>query len=303
MIVYSGPTGWPKVWANQRKTSVVLIILGLSILSVTHSLGNVGSKFDELDSQLLVSSGHNSFEQLSTVDDDDVPAWKEEGYEPYSDELDSYVTVSGVPDPLDDDSVRHQQYESWLQNYKRVPNVPKQLWSYDNADTAPDVWSSLEKEYLFCDPDLAKSTSSPIDIQTGQAQNQCYGPSFEIQSAPVWEPSSATLSELFDRSFIVDVANCRAGEGCKAAPTVDNLALERIVFHTPSEHKLNGETFDMELQFMHCKSGTALSANCRPEMGVALLLKDAGASHVDPPFLAQLALTVKVLNHDSLRFC
>lgn len=31
-----------------------------------------------------------------------VPLWKEEGYEPYSDDLDAYVTGS-LPDPMNND--------------------------------------------------------------------------------------------------------------------------------------------------------------------------------------------------------
>ena len=160
----------------------LVTIVCISYLALMHSVVGIES-FDDLDSEVLVSSG-NSKTQLAMTDDD-VPDWKEEGYEPYSDELDSYVTASGIPDPWDDDSARHQRYESWLQNYKRVPNVPKQLWSYDGADTSPDMWSSLDKDFLFCDADLAKTTSSPIDIQAASAQEQCYGPSFEIKSAPL----------------------------------------------------------------------------------------------------------------------
>ena len=37
---------------------------------------------------------------------DNVPLWQEEGYEPYSDDLDAYVTDNGVPDPLNDDKAR-----------------------------------------------------------------------------------------------------------------------------------------------------------------------------------------------------
>lgn len=277
----------------------VALILSFSIVSLNCVLGV--KSFEDLDSDMLVSaeSTLTPSQQLAMTDDEDVPAWKEEGYEPYSDELDSYVTVSGMPDPWDDDSTRHQRYETWLQNYKRVPNVPKQLWSYDDADTSPDLWASLDKNFLFCDPDIAKATSSPVDIQTGAAQQQCYGPSFEVQSAPVWDSSPATLSELFDRSFIVDVANCRPGEGCQSAPTIpqSNMALERIVFHTPSEHKINGESFDMELQFMHCKAGASLVPGCRPEMGIAILFKDGGTTQKDPPFMTELALTLKVITN------
>jgi hypothetical protein len=188
-----------------------------------------------------------------------------------------------------------------------VPNVAKQLWSYDEADTAPDVWFSLDKDYLFCDADITKSTGSPIDIQSSMAQQSCYGPSFEVQSAPSWEGSQAPVSELFDRSFIVDVANCKAGDGCQPAPIIpktvdhDAMALERIVFHTPSEHKLNGETLDMEFQFMHCRaSGNSVLPGCRPELGVAILFKDGGSSVVDPPFLTELASSVKVPSCSSI---
>mmetsp|Transcript_9663 Transcript_9663/g.27777 ORF Transcript_9663/g.27777 Transcript_9663/m.27777 type:complete len:488 (+) Transcript_9663:58-1521(+) len=263
--------------------------------------------FNVIDSEMLVSVKNDDVtsQKLKLVAEDNDPIWREESYEPYSDELDSYVTFSGMPDPLDDDSVRGKRYENWLQNYHRVPNSPKLLWSYDDADTAPDIWSSLEKDYLFCDPDLAKATSSPIDIQTGAALNECYGPSFNVKSAPTWDSTASTLTELFDRSFIVDVANCRVGEGCQPAPYLpqsydhDKMILERILFHTPSEHKIDGQQFDMELQFMHCKgSGGALTPGCRPELAVAVLLKDGGASQKDPQFLADLAKTAKEVGPD-----
>eukprot|EP00960_Hanusia_phi_P045895 757481-Hanusia_phi.AAC.2 len=84
------------------------------------------SKWNEVDAELLVK-GPSQPQQLAMED------WLEDGYEPYSDELDAYVTDSGVPDPLNDDSARHNRYENWLRNYKRIPNEKPVPWSYENA--------------------------------------------------------------------------------------------------------------------------------------------------------------------------
>ncbi len=44
------------------------------------------------------------------------------------------------------------RYENWLRNYKRQPNEKVLPWSYDQADTGPDMWGSLKKAYQLCDP-------------------------------------------------------------------------------------------------------------------------------------------------------
>eukprot|EP00961_Rhodomonas_salina_P279406 3774597-Rhodomonas_salina.2 len=184
---------------------------------------------------------------------------QEDGYEPYSDEMDAYVTYSGMPHPLDDDLFRHNRYEFWKANYKRIPNEKPVSWSYDGPDSDPDLWSSLKKEYSQCDPDLTGSMSSPIDIPVGRAVDKCYGPSFPLKEGAEWDSTDATIQESFDRSFILDVMHCtQACKICKAdcseAPTVKKTiehpaaVLDRVIFHTPSEHKLDGEKLDMEIQ-------------------------------------------------------
>ena len=84
------------------------------------------SKWNQVDAELLVTSPSEP-QQLAMED------WLEDGYEPYSDNLDAYVTVNGVPDPLNDDSALHNRYENWLRNYKRIPNEKPVPWSYEDA--------------------------------------------------------------------------------------------------------------------------------------------------------------------------
>eukprot|EP00001_Collodictyon_triciliatum_P177725 31698_1 len=83
--------------------------------------------------------------------------WIEEdsgdGFEPYTEDLDSQITNSGVPDSLmDGDTVLTNRYEDWIRNYKREPNVPEVPWSYDGPDSMPDLWATLNKNYQLCDP-------------------------------------------------------------------------------------------------------------------------------------------------------
>ena len=287
---------------------LVLLCLGFSTAVIRQETPALSESeqmaFEALDSQLLVKVSASQQLAMMTSDEGDTPDWKEDGFEPYTDEMDSFVSVSGLPDPLNDDMERHNRYQSWLVNYKRIKNEPKQLWSYTNADTSPDVWSSLEQDYAQCDPDLTKGKGSPIDIPISAAQPRCYGPSFPVTAAPQWDTTPATLQEVFDRSFIVDVAHCKLVGGCDPTPSLaqtsehGQMMLERVVFHTPSEHTVNGAHMDMELQFMHCLAGSGTAhVNCQHMLGIAVLIKDGGDSAPEIPALSNLAMTVRVSLH------
>jgi carbonic anhydrase len=254
------------------------------------------AQWDAIDAQLLAASPAKPQMLASGAN------WIEEdtgdGFEPYTEDLDSQITISGVPDSLiDGDSVLHSRYEDWIRKYKRVPNEPEMPWSYDGPDSSPDLWSTLKKDYQLCDPDLTGKMSSPISIPTDQALPACYGPSFPVKNGPVYEGGSTVLTEYVDRSFTVNVQQCTQAckicdavceEGPAIAGTSEHkpMVLDRIVFHTPSEHKIDNEAAALELQFYHCIKGESQDhMPCTPSLAFAVLFKDGGPTASNPEWL------------------
>lgn len=142
-----------------------------------------------------------------------------EEWEPYSEDVDSQVTASGMPDPLDQDASISHRYDKWLETYKRNPNVKVLPWSYTgDPDTWPDMWSTLRPSFGQCDTDTTAGSSSPIDIPVGRAEQQCYGPSYPVVSGPAWSQTPATLNEFVDRSVVFDVQHC--SQKCKICEVV-----------------------------------------------------------------------------------
>eukprot|EP00282_Hemiselmis_andersenii_P038528 CAMPEP_0169444384 /NCGR_PEP_ID=MMETSP1042-20121227/9869_1 /TAXON_ID=464988 /ORGANISM="Hemiselmis andersenii, Strain CCMP1180" /LENGTH=673 /DNA_ID=CAMNT_0009555693 /DNA_START=12 /DNA_END=2031 /DNA_ORIENTATION=- len=265
--------------------------------------------FASVDERYILKQQAGQQQKLAIVPDgDNVPLWKEEGYEPYSDDLDADVTVNGMPDPIGSDNALTNRYENWKRNYKRVPNEKVEPWTYDGADSGPDMWGSLTKEFQLCDEDLTGPNSSPIDIPSLQAVPNKYGPSFPVKSAAVWEGAmDARLKENLDRSVTVEVMHCKQAckiceDHCTKGPTVaktiehPNLKLDRFLVHTPSEHKIDGEAFDVEMQFMQCDADVSYhEIPCIPKMAIAVLFKDGGANQKDPDFIVKLMKTMRTI--------
>lgn len=109
-------------------------------------------------------------------------------------------------------------------------------WTYEGA-TGPANWGTLSDEYATCGTGMAQS---PIDVPRASAN---------VTDLPAL---------MFDYSATT-LALSDTGHGYKAAPTGshtlsigdDTYTLLQFHAHTPSEHTLDGESFPMEVHFVH----------------------------------------------------
>lgn len=109
-------------------------------------------------------------------------------------------------------------------------------WTYQ-SETGPANWGTLSAEYATCGTGMAQS---PIDLPLASAN---------VTDLPalMFDYSATTLS-LSD-----------TGHGYKAAPDGshtlsiggDTYRLLQFHAHTPSEHTIEGESFPMEIHFVH----------------------------------------------------
>ncbi len=122
------------------------------------------------------------------------------------------------------------------------PSHPdKVAWGYD-AGNGPDVWGRLSPEYALC----ANGTrQSPVDLR---------------------DPTAARLpAVVFDyRPAALDIRN--TGHTIEVTPSAENwievggdtFSLLQFHFHAPSEHTVDGKSFDMEMHLVHRNEKGAL---------------------------------------------
>lgn len=116
------------------------------------------------------------------------------------------------------------------------PAAEQSEWSYE-GETGPEHWGSLSAEYEACETGQAQS---PIDIPTGEGEGDDL-PSLDL----AYGGSALTLEDT--------------GHGYKATPgaeqtlTIGDQTYRLLQFHahTPSEHTIDGESFPMEVHFVH----------------------------------------------------
>ncbi len=107
-------------------------------------------------------------------------------------------------------------------------------WSYE-GDTGPDRWGGLDPSFAVCDNGVQQS---PIDLA---GMIPAGGGGLEIQ----WQP---TDGEVVDNGHTIQV-NMEAGSSI----TLDGrqFSLLQFHFHLPSEHTVEGESYPMEVHFVH----------------------------------------------------
>jgi carbonic anhydrase len=119
-------------------------------------------------------------------------------------------------------------------NYPAPPSAGPPHWDY-KGDDGPQNWGSLAPEYALCGTGLQQS---PIDIQRVYTGSD---PRIQFNYKP-------SRLRVVNNGHTIQV-NYDPGSSIK----IDDHTYELLQFHfhTPSEHKLNGQTFDMELHFVH----------------------------------------------------
>lgn len=116
------------------------------------------------------------------------------------------------------------------------PAAEQSEWTYE-GETGPEHWGSLSAEYEACEVGQAQS---PIDIPTGEGEGDDL-PSLELG----YGGSDLTLEDT--------------GHGHSATPgteqtlTIGDQTYGLLQFHAhaPSEHTIDGESFPMEVHFVH----------------------------------------------------
>lgn len=115
-------------------------------------------------------------------------------------------------------------------------------WTYEGEE-GPAFWGELMPEYALCGEGRAQS---PIDITGEQTVNLA-------DLALNYSPSALNI---FNNGHTIQV-NYDAGSSL--VYNENEYALVQFHFHHPSEHTLDGESFGMELHFVHRDANGALA--------------------------------------------
>lgn len=122
-------------------------------------------------------------------------------------------------------------------------------WEYEGEE-GPEHWGELDPSFALCSTGEAQS---PIDITTTQ--------SLSLQNIEFsYQPSALNI---FNNGHTIQVTY---DEGSYITYNEIKYQLIQFHFHHPSEHTINGESFDMELHLVHRDANGSLAV-------VGILLK------------------------------
>lgn len=120
------------------------------------------------------------------------------------------------------------------------------IWSYE-GNKGPSYWASIDSAFSAC----AKGTKqSPVDITFSDTKIDTAYEDIQIQ----YEPT--TFSLIHDGHTIQ--ANTSSDSNIIRIDEED-YTLSQIHFHSPSEHQLNGQKFEMEGHLVHRNSEDELA--------------------------------------------
>ncbi len=117
----------------------------------------------------------------------------------------------------------------------RYPNLHD--WQYE-GEFGPSVWGRLRREYSMC---LLGNEQSPIDITDDMVEK-----SEKLSDVKLFY--NPTPLDLINNGHYI-VLNYQSGS--KIYFNHHDYFLQKINFHAPSEHQLNGIASKLEIQFVH----------------------------------------------------
>ncbi|MCB1918222.1 MAG: carbonic anhydrase family protein [Rhodocyclaceae bacterium] len=119
---------------------------------------------------------------------------------------------------------------------KAEGNTPKAhvAWSYHGAG-APENWGTLDPQFAACGNGRRQS---PIDINDG----------IKVDLAPIQFDYRPSYFRIVDNGHTVQVS---VGDGSSVRVMGRTYDLKQFHFHRPSEFRIDGRAFDMEMHLVH----------------------------------------------------
>lgn len=108
------------------------------------------------------------------------------------------------------------------------------LWSYDGP-TGPQSWARLDPEFAQCNRGLRQS---PVDVHDG----------IRVQLEPIEFDYRPSAFRVVDNGHTVQV-NVAPGNAINVLGR--RFELQQFHFHRPSENRLNGQQYEMEVHLVH----------------------------------------------------
>lgn len=119
-----------------------------------------------------------------------------------------------------------------IQAHEETPEPPH--WMYEGEE-GPNVWGELDESFALCGTGEAQS---PIDLTGAQS----------INLTGLTMNYAESKLNIFNNGHTIQV---NYDEGSTLVYNEIEYALLQFHFHHPSEHTVDGETFPMELHFVH----------------------------------------------------
>ena len=143
-------------------------------------------------------------------------------------------------------------------------STKQSVWSYDEV-TGPEYWGELAPMFSAC---IEGSKQSPINLQSAHVTHDQQYEGHQIH----YEPTNFTL---LNNGYTVQ-ANATT-ENSNIVVEGETYKLTQFHFHTPSEHQINSENFDMELHLVHQNEDEELAV-------IGLLIEEGSENEVLAPF-------------------
>jgi carbonic anhydrase len=109
-------------------------------------------------------------------------------------------------------------------------------WSY-SGDTGPENWGTLSEDFAAC---RVGKNQSPIDIITEDM--------VEAELDPLILEYKGQTTEITNNGHALQLS---VTEGSVLKVEGQEFKLVQFHMHSPSEHKINGESFPLEVHFVH----------------------------------------------------